>query len=57
MKKGLKGVVKSVDLNLIETNDISDIRKYLMKGTDIANNFWVNYKSIYWIIIWHSKYI
>ena len=39
MKKGLKGVVKSVDLNLIETNDISDIRKYLMKGTDIENNF------------------
>ena len=34
-KTGLKGVVKffSVDFNLIDTNDILDIRKYLMKRT------------------------
>ena len=32
-KTGLKGVVKffSVDFNPIHTNDILDIRKYLMK--------------------------
>ena len=34
-KTGLKGVVKyfSVDFNLIDTNDILDIHKYLMKRT------------------------
>ena len=34
-KAGLKGVVKfsSVDFNPIDTNDILDIHKYLMKRT------------------------
>ena len=34
-KTGLRGVVKifSVDFNLIDTNDILDIQKYLMKRT------------------------
>ena len=34
-KAGLKGVVKfsSVDFNPIDTNDIVDIHKYLIKGT------------------------
>ena len=34
-KTRLKGIVKpfSVDFNLIDTNDILDINKYLMKGT------------------------
>ena len=33
-KTGLKGIVKffSVDFNPIDTNDILDIHKYLMKG-------------------------
>ena len=32
---GLKGIVKNVfaDFNPIDTNDILDIHKYLMKGT------------------------
>ena len=35
IKTGLKGIVKlfSVDFNPIDTNDILDIHKYLMKGT------------------------
>ena len=34
-KTGLKGSVKlfSVDFNAIDTNNILDIHKYLMKGT------------------------
>ena len=34
-KAGLKGAVKfsSVDFNPIDTNDIVDIHKYLIKGT------------------------
>ena len=34
-KIGLKGIVNffSVDFNSIDTNDILDINKYLMKGT------------------------
>ena len=34
-KKGLKGSVKvfSVDYNVINTSDILDIRRYLVKGT------------------------
>ena len=34
-KTGLKGVIKffSVDFNPIDTNDILDIHKYLMKKT------------------------
>ena len=33
-KRGLKGIVKffSVDFNPIDTNDILDTHKYLMKG-------------------------
>ena len=36
-QKGLKGVVKcfSVDFNPIDTNDVSDIHKYLMKKHSI----------------------
>ena len=41
-KTRLKGIVKpfSVDFNLIDTNDILDINKYLMKGTWCKINIW-----------------
>ena len=48
---GLGRVVKffSVDFNPINTNNILDIHKYLMKKHD-TKNVWVNYENIYWII-------
>ena len=50
-KAGLKGVVKyfSVDFNTIDTIDILEIHKNLMKRTRYKN-VWVNLKNIYWII-------
>ena len=40
-KTGLKGSVKlfSVDFNAIDTNNILDIHKYLMKGTQHIKMF------------------
>ena len=40
----------SVNFNPINTNNILDINKYLMKGTWCKTMF----ESIYWIINWHS---
>ena len=57
-KTGLKEKVNffSVDFNPVDTNDISDIQKYLIKKTynktmlGLINN-------IYWIINWPSQWI
>ena len=51
---GLGRVVKfiSVYFNPVNTNNILDIHKYLMKKH--AKNVWVNYENIYWIISWSS---
>ena len=48
-KTGLKGVVNffSADFNSLDTNDILDIHKYLMKKTRYKIMFGLN---IYWII-------
>ena len=44
-KPGLKGIVKcfSIDFNPIDTNDILDIHKYLMKRTCYEIIFWLIY--------------
>ena len=56
IKNGIRHGCKffPVDLNPIDTNNILDIRKYLIKKTYIYNE-WVNLENIYWIINWHSK--
>ena len=54
-KSGWKGVINffSVDFNPIDTNDILDIHKYLMKRTwyKIMSGL---IKNVYWIINWSS---
>ena len=55
-KMGLKGVVNcfSVDFNPIDTNDILDIHKYLVKRTWYKIMFGFIKKSVYCIINWSS---
>ena len=58
-KTGLKGSVKlfSADFNPIDTSDILDIHKYLMKGTLYKIMFELNKKNVYGIINWHGNCI
>ena len=58
-KTGLKGSVKlfSVDFNPIDTSDILDIHKYLMKGTLYKIMFELNKKNVSGIINWHGNCI
>ena len=52
-KTGLKGRVKcfSLDLNCIDTNDILDIHKYLMKGKWYKIMFGYIKKIFIWLLI------
>ena len=51
-KPELKGIVKlfSVDFNSIDTNDVTDIHKYLMERTWNRINVWNYFKKVYCII-------
>ena len=45
-----RGIVNFFYINPIDTNDILDIHKYLMKGTWYKNVL-VDEENIYWIIL------